>query len=300
VSDFDHAAGFATQAAPEVVIARLTSNADEAFRFSDWYTNRAIPLPGGPRRTPDLVAILDALDAGDLALLLYEFQSEHDDTKLETTLVEVSLFRAYTRHGEEGKEKLRVFAGFVYLKGACPTPVLDMRCKGGPGTKHETFVWNVANDKAEEALDAVALDVKNWWGLLFWIALMTGAEREDIIRRWRDLVLANLTAQMQKNLLAVALEFAELAGRFLVWEQVLKRWSMGMGESIVGNRLRAQEKLENARAYLLRLLRGKYKGAVSADFPQTVEQQDDLGLLNHWYDLALEHDTWDAFVQALK
>src|SRR4051794_40430385 len=191
-SDFDHAAGFATQAAPEAVTARLTRDAGEAFRFHDWYTTRAIPLPGGPRRTPDLVAILHALEVAGPALLIHEFQSEHDEDKLETTLVEAAVFRAYARHGEDGKGRYRVFAGLVYLKGACPKSVLDMTSKSGVGTRHQAFVWEVARDDAAEALQAVASGAASW-GLLHWVALMTGADQEGIIREWLALVNAKVS-----------------------------------------------------------------------------------------------------------
>src|SRR5258708_7092970 len=100
MSDFDHAAGFATQVEPGVVIDRAFARTGETFLFRDWFRTRAIPLPGGPKRTPDLVAVIDAPDApAQPALLVFEFQSGHDPEKLETTLVETAVFRAYARHG---------------------------------------------------------------------------------------------------------------------------------------------------------------------------------------------------------
>jgi hypothetical protein len=299
VNDFDHAAGFATQAAPEVVTARLTARAGEAFRFREWFTTRAIPLPGGPARTPDLVAILDARTAPDQpALLIHEFQSEHDEEKLETTLVEAAVFRAYARHGPEKKGKFRVFAGLVYLKGECPGSVLDMRSPNGSGTLHQAFVWNVALDSAEQALERVALRPE-CWGLLFWIALMTGAEKDSIIQRWLELVLNKVQdARMRKTLVVVALTFAELTGRTLVWEPVLKE--VNMGESQVFNRIRAEGELKNAREWLVDLLQAKYKGALSADLAQTVAQQTEIAVLKRWHRSALEQDTWEGFVASLK
>src|SRR5436305_1690304 len=91
MSDFDHAAAFAAQADPDVVVNRLLAPTRKRLRYRDWFNTRAIPLPGGPKRTADLVAVLDDPDApGRPALLIQEFQSRHDPDKLDTTLVEVA------------------------------------------------------------------------------------------------------------------------------------------------------------------------------------------------------------------
>src|SRR5207248_2601429 len=137
----------------------------------------------------------------------------------------------------------RVFAGLVYLKGECPRAVLDMRTKAGLGTRHEAMVWDVAKDDAAEALQAVESGAEHW-GLLFWIALMTGADQEDIIRRWLELVnTRDIAPSMKRNLTVVALTLAQLAGRVLIWERILK--GSNVGESIIFNRIRAQGALEN-------------------------------------------------------
>ena len=73
-----------------------------------------------------------------------------------------------------------------------------------------------------------------------------------------------------------------------------------MGESEVFNRVRAEEKLETMRGVLIRLLQKKYRGAMTADFKQTIEQQTDAALLERWCDLVIEQDTWDDFVASLR
>jgi hypothetical protein len=302
MSDFDHAAAFAAQADPAVVIGRLLAATGKRFGYRDWYTNRAIPLPGGPKRTADLVAILNDLDApARPALLIFEFQSSHDPTKLNTTLVEAAVFRAYAHHGEDDKGEYRVFCGLVYLKGTCPDAVLDMTLAGGYGTRHAPLLWEVEKDDAGEALEAVATGRASW-GLLFWIALMTGADREGIIARWRELVSdpqVVASPEMRQALVVVALELAELAGRFLVWEHALEGMGMGTGESIVGNRLRAQGSILTTRALLVRLLQTKYPSEFSTEVKQLVEQQNDLSLLNQWFETALEKQTFEEYDKTL-
>jgi hypothetical protein len=301
MSDFDHAAGFAAQADPGVVIGRLLAPTGERLRYRDWFSSRAIPLPGGPKRTADLVAILDDPDApARPALLIFEFQSSHDPEKLGSTLVEAAVFRAYAHHGADNQGKYRVFCGLVYLKGACPEPVLDMTLGGGFGTRHAPLLWEVEKDDAGAALAAVA-DSKASWGLLFWIALMTGAEHVAIIARWRELVNDPTkvpSSWMRQNLVGIAMLFAELAGRFLVWERVLEGWDMV--ESQVANRWRAQGDLRTTRALLLRLLETKYRGSLSDEVKQLIEHQTDLALLKRWFESALEATTFEQFVQKLK
>src|SRR6185437_11557570 len=137
MNDFDHAAAFAAQADPSVVIGRLLAPTRKRLRFRDWFNTRPIPLPGGPKRTADLVALLDDPDASARpALLILELQSLHDPEKLDTTLLEAAVFRAYARHGDDRQGKYRVFCGIVYLRGACPEPILDMTLAGGFGTRH--------------------------------------------------------------------------------------------------------------------------------------------------------------------
>jgi hypothetical protein len=301
MSDFDHAAAFAAQADPAVVVGRLLAATGVRLRYRDWFITRAIPLPGGPRRTPDLVAILDDPDKpARAALLILEIQSSHDPEKLDTTLVEVAVFRAYARHGENREHKYRVFCGLVYLKGECPEAVLDMDLAGGFGTRNRPLLWEVEKDDADAALAAVA-EGKESWGLLFWIALMTGAAKEATIARWRELVsdpVRVASPWMRQNLVTVVLFFADLAGRFLVWERLLE--GMEMIESQFGNRLRALGEVRAKRAWLVRLLQTKYPAEFSPDVKQLVEHQNDLALLNQWFEDALQATTFEQFVQKLK
>jgi hypothetical protein len=300
MSDFDHAAVFAAQTEPGVVIGRLLAPTKERLLFRDWFITRAIPLPGGPKRTPDLVAILDAPEAPtEVTLLVFEFQSSHDPEKLDTTLLEVAVFRAYARHGDN-KEKYRVGCGLIYLKGRCPEAVLDLGFNGGFGTRHAPLLWEVEKDDAEAALTAVA-EGRESWGLLFWIPLMTGAEQESIIARWQELASdpTKVTSQSTRhNLVTVALFFADLAGCFLLWNRLLE--GMSMVESQIGNRFRAEGDLMRSRAWLLRLLQTKYPTADTTEIKQLVDQQTDLTLLNQWFEIALEAATFEQFVEKLK
>jgi hypothetical protein len=173
-------------------------------------------LPGGPARTADLVAALaDPATSEPPWLPLLEFQAQEDPDEVDVTLEEVGILRSRARHGDNRKGKYRVLAGIVQLVGRCPEPVVDMVVEGG--TWHGPLIWNIEEDDAAAVLEAVMTDTVSW-GMLFWVALMTGADSEAVLRRWRELVLAKVAdPKMRGNLAGVALQFAELSGRRVVW-----------------------------------------------------------------------------------
>ncbi len=211
---YDQAARFAAQADPVTVPQRLLAGKNAALRFRAWLDTRSLPLPGGPERTADLIAALDDVGAADQPwLLVLEFQAQVDADKLDVTLEEVAVLRSRARHGEDRKGKYNVTAGLVYLRGRCPEAVLDMTLPDGSGTRHAPLVWNVADDDARQALEAVASG-RSSWGLLFWVALMAGGGDDALIGRWKEVVAAIVSdLQTRGNLAAIAMVFAELAGR---------------------------------------------------------------------------------------
>jgi len=146
-----------------------------------------------------------------------------------------------------------VIRGLVYLKGECPAAVLDMTLCGGFGTRHAPLLWEPAKDNAVEALASVASGEVTW-ALLFWVALMAVADEEATARRWLEMVNERAPDAKMKAGLVVALSFAELAGRYLLWESVLE--GRRMGESKVYNQIRAQGELLATRDLLLLLLFG--------------------------------------------
>jgi hypothetical protein len=256
-------------------------------------------LPGGPDRTADLVAILEDPTAPEQPwLLVFEFQGQPDPEKLDVTLEEVAILRGHARHGDDRKGKYAVLAALVYLVGECPSGLLDMTVEGGFGTRHAALVWDVAKDSAGAALDAVSSGQESW-PLLFWVALMAGAEEDAIVSRWKEVVAATVPdRQARSNLAGIALVFAELAGRFLAWERGLEGWDMT--ESQVVNRWMSQGELARARKDLLDAIKVRFPGALTEEIAQLINQQDSSDLLREWFLAALKADTFDQFLDVLK
>jgi hypothetical protein len=299
---YDQAARFAAQAEPGAVVRRVLVPSGAAPSFREWLDTRTLPLPGGAERIADLVAALDD-PAGAPALLVFEFQAQHDPDKLDVTLEEAAILRSRARHGADRRDKYRVLTVLVYLQGRCPEPVLDMTLPGGFGTRHAPLVWNVNEDGASATLEAVARGELSW-GMLFWVPLMAEGQQDAVIARWREVVLQVVPDRRTRgNLAGIALVFAELVGRRPAWRRGLEGFEMT--ESQVVNEWISQGKaegnLERQRQNLLELLEGHFPGAVPSDVVQLIQQQDSLELLHDWFKAAVRPSTTlEHFLAVLK
>jgi hypothetical protein len=269
--------------------------------FREWLDTRAIPLPGGPDRTADLVAALDD-PAGQPVLLVFEFQSRHDPNKLDVTLEEAAILRGRARHGDDRKGKYRVLTALIYLQGRCPDELLDMTLPGGFGTRHAPLVWNLEADDAPATLEAVA-EGRLSRGMLFWVPLMANGEHAGVVVRWREVVTTVVSdRRMRGNLAGVALVFAELAGRRIEWNRGLEDFEMT--ESQVVNEWISQGevkgKLEERRRNLLKVLNVRFPGSVTDEIARLISAQDSSPLLDDWFLAALRADTFEQFLDVLK
>ena len=229
---------------------------------------------------------------------MLEVQAQADPDKLEATLEEVAAFRARVRHGTDGSGKYDVVAALVYLVNRCPQRVLDMTTPGGFGTRHVPLVWDVADDDAAAALDAVAGGAATW-GMLFWVPLMRGGGEPATIAQWRDLALATVPEGRNRDGLgSVVLVFAELAGCEAAWRVGLRGWNMT--ESRVVNGWISEGQLAEAREGVLGILRKKFPQMDTGEVALLINQQDSLGLLRTWRDLAAIATTAEAFRDALR
>lgn len=299
---FDQAARYAAQNAAAAVVERLLAGRGTSLQFRDWLDTRTIPLPGRPDRTADMVAALDDVTGTAPWLLVLEFQAQPDPDKLDVTLEEVALLRSRARHGDDRKAKYQVTAALIYLRGSSPEEILDMTLPDGSGTRHAPLVWNVAADGAAETGAAVA-DGRLSWGMLFWVPLMAGGGEEAVITRWKEVVPATGTdRRMRGNLAGIALMFAELAGTGLAWKQGLEDWEMTESQVVNGwiAKGREQAELKDARDFLIRLLRGRFGGAVPDDVLNTINMQPSPQMLKDWFDAAVTVSSMQEFIAVLR
>lgn len=234
-------------------------------------------------------------------LTVFEFQSSHDDDKLDVTLTEAARLRTEVRHGPERKGKYRVLVGMVYLRGVCPEATLDMTMPSGRGTRHMAFEWNVAEDDANEAMDEYESGQTSW-GILCWIAVMKRGGEVGVIRRWLRLV-RSLPETARAALCQINFLFAELAGCAITWRDALEEAKMDTGSPMVNGWLENAEdrkELETMRAALLRLLRQKFRGQLTEEAVETINQQPSLPLLQSWFDDATDAVTFSDFLAVLR
>jgi hypothetical protein len=286
---YDRAARRATKAEPLAVLRRLGELAGVAWQYRDWAPTQTTPRIAERDQIADRAVILEDLrKSGRLWLGVLEFQARHDEDKLDDLLAEAAQFRRDARHGPQAEGKYAVLPVLIYLVGRCPDErkELDLTTPGGFGIRYKPVLWEVGQDPATAALDDFEQG-KTTWGILFWVSLMAGAGEAGVVDRWRRIVLG-LPQSEQADLIGIALVFAELAGRGLVWRQVLEGWNMT--ESAIVNewiaKAQEQTRFEELRNTTIRVLNARFPGQVSSDIIATINQQPSLELLREWIDQA--------------
>jgi hypothetical protein len=298
----DQASRYAAQAEPEAVVRRVLRGVDTTLRFRTWVDMRITPRPGHRDRTADRVAELVSPEAPERPwLLVFEFQAQHDPEKLDVTLAEAAHLRLEARHGEDRRGKYHILVALVYLRGSCPEAVLDMTLPGGWGTKHAPLIWNVAEDDASAALDALAAGALSW-GILFWIPLMRGAEDPAVLARWLEHASRIESARVRADLARIALVFAELAGRLIAWSDAMKEWTMIESQLVQEWTADARRETELAtrRENLLEALKERFPQPVPDEFVGLINRQESVELLRDRFRAALRAPSLENFLAVLR
>jgi hypothetical protein len=299
---FDQAARFASQADPNAVVGRVLAATKTPLRFREWADTRTLPLPGSRDRTADLVAILeDAAAVENPWLLVLELQGRHDPDKLDVTLEEIARLRLHGRHGPDRKGKYRVLTALIYLQGRCPEPSLDMTLPEGFGTRHTALVWNVEEDNADAVLSSIEAGLATW-GMLFWVPLMAGGDKEAVIAGWKDRALAIEDRRRRGDLGKIALVFAELAGRYFAWTTALEDFDMTESK-VVNSWIEEavnQKEIETSRQYLIRLLQQRFPNQIPQEAIETINAQPSLDMLHDWFDAAVAAFSAEQFLAVLR
>jgi hypothetical protein len=295
---FDQAAQLATMAGPSFVLARLRPLTGLVLAYRRWFNVKGVPLPAGPDREADLIAVADETDSSEPAwLLIFEVQSQHDEDKPRVLLLEASIFLCYARDADREGALFRPLPVFVYLKGKCPGGAVKVRTPSGPGFECEPVVWEVGEDSADEALARVETDEFSWEAL-FWVSLMKGADQEKTIALWQRLRDEKVPENRRADLTLIAVTFADLAGRRLAWNRVLG--GVDMTESAFVNELMEENTLRTLRGALLRVIRGRFPTAITPDVERTIADQPSVSLLGEWLDAAGTSETAEDFVAVLR
>jgi len=209
--------------------------------------------------------------------------------------------RLEARHGPDRRGKYQVLVGMVYLVGTGPEPVVDMTLPNGLGTRHAPAFWYIAAESAAEALESYALG-QITWGILFWVALMAGGDDPAVIARWRELVSQLESKKVREDLVGIALVFAELAGRLLVWRDALKEGKM-MESQVVREWTEEachQREVKTMRKVLILTIKRRFPDPIPAEVATLIDQQDSVEVLTDWFDAALNAQTFQDFIAVLR
>jgi hypothetical protein len=299
VGAFDQSARYAAVAEPGFVLQRLRPLLDLTLAFRGWFNTRSVPLPGGPDRDADLVAIADDdADADRAWLLIHEFQAQADADKAAVIQLEAMIFLCYAKDVESGGGRFRPLPVFVHLHGEPANNVVSVRTPSGRGFTGEPVEWDVVKDSAAETLDKVNSGEFSW-GALFWISLMLGADDDKVVERWLRLVEETVPSEFRLNVRHIALVFSELAGRRPAWNRVVQ--GVAMTESAVVNEIIQLGELRMARNDLLRLVRLRFPALLTQDVERAIADQPSLALLKTWLDSAFDPATTaESFLAVLR
>jgi hypothetical protein len=174
MGQFDLAARSAIDLVASYFLGRVLVLAGLALHYRRWFDPRSIPLPGGPERIADLVAIADGPARPESPwLLVHEIQTRDDEHKPKVLLAETAIFACYARDTDRQGGPFLVLPVFVYLSGTCPGPVVDMRTPSGHGLCCSPVLWELEKDSALAELRKVESGEASW-DALFWAVLMKG------------------------------------------------------------------------------------------------------------------------------
>jgi hypothetical protein len=273
-------------AEPGFVLQRLRPLLGMTLAFRGWFNTRSVPLPGGPDRDADLVAIADdPAQPNKPWLLIHEFQAQADPDKAVVIQLETLIFLCYARDVDRDGGKFQVLAVFVHLRGEGCDHAVSVRTPTGRGFSGDPVEWEVARDSAPEVLDKVHSGAFSW-GALFWVALMLGADDEKVVERWSALVDERVPQEFKPDVLYIASMFAELAGRMIAWNRVMQGGHMT--ESVIASKMIELGEMRAKREDLLRLVRLRFPVLLTPDVERAIADQPSLPLMKSWLDAAFD------------
>ncbi len=285
---YDLASRAAAKAEPHAVAWRLGRLAGLTWAFRDWQPTQTTPPPEGRQQTADRAARFDD-DAGREWLAVLEFQSRHATEKVDDLMAEAARLRREC--------KGLVQPTLVYLVGECPPneAVVDMTTPTRFGLRHAPLIWHIARDDAGTTLDALEAGEVTW-GVLFWLPLMSGADDDRMVARWRARVDALPDERTRRDIVGIALVFAALANRGQVWRRTMAGYTKT--ESPVVNEWLEETVVETTLATLQRsvkiVLQTRFK-AIPDDILETIGSQPSPELLEDWMQQAVSVDSINEF-----
>jgi hypothetical protein len=315
MNEYDPAARYGAKLDPPGFLSWLLAGLDPDLRFERWLDTQTIPFPGEPDRRCDTVAeLVSASGTQPPWALVSEFQSRPDPDIGYRLLEYLGRLGRELRHGPYQRDRYLLTAILINLTEASEAAILVMAYPGpdGPELKFRPRIRNLARESAADTLAGIA-DNRIAPCVLIWVPLMDGGAKEDNLKEWKRLALAETDRKRRSEYGGLALLFSELAGRDKEWKKLLENWDMEesqvVAEWVAKGEKRGEERglkkgleqgLRLLQDKLLRLLETRFGGSVPPDVTSAVRVQSDMDRLSKWFDAALVAPTLEQFRENLQ
>lgn len=261
------------------------------FVFDSWEDTRRLTLPGHPDRTNDLVAILRSAESAESeARVIVEIQTEPE----KWIFARLGMYQLLLIQEVD----LPVYCVLLNLTGVSP---MEGWHSPPPGISVRPIVINLRNESAKELFDEIergGLDGT----VLPWIPLMADGGVMETMERWKQLAAREPSAQRRGLYRDLALIFAELSKKLVLWQKALEGWEMIESQLILGWLKQGKEegRVETSRADLQEVIRARLHDPIPEDLFLAIEGSNDLAILNRWFKLALRVNDIGELRQVMK
>jgi hypothetical protein len=310
MADYDDAERHALhEVEPADQLRWLLEDVDEDLAFFGWLQTQVAPPPGVPQLRGDCVADLRSrsgtqppwacpIEAQGQPLpgmavwmtiylgLLHNLPRFDGRDPFQMMGVILNLSEGELSHTVQWRVPLK--AATVASSGAAPPASVVPSPAPAPGVSCAYFIKNVRKESAATTLDRIE---RSELGLciLLWVPLMAGADQADVIPRWRGLALRQQQLHLRAAYAALALVFADMAGRTALWQTGLEGFNMQESKIMRQWRQEGIEKgieegaLTTARAAVVNVLQTRFPEAPVPDGVRSaLEKNADVRQLSDW------------------
>lgn len=310
MAELDQASRFAIKRTPTDVRHWLLPLFDHDFEFVRMLDTRMIAFPGEPKRRCDTVAeFVSRSGTQPPWAIIFEVEARPRAPILDRLLEYKCRVVRKLRHGPHLRDRYRVAALVLFLSGTMRELKIDMWMAGEEiGLVGVMKSIELSTMSAAETLARIARGELGR-GILFWIALMSGAGDAGVVAEWLRLASEEPDADRRSEYGGIALIFANWAGHGTIWQKALEGWNVEKIEIVERWKAEARTEgrreghregaLQTARANLLKLLGFRFTSELPTALTELIKKQADPDRLSAWYDAALAAASLEAFQQGI-
>jgi hypothetical protein len=271
--------------------------------FERWDDTRRLPLPGGPDRTDDLVAVLRRTDVpGHVVYMIVEVESEPERHLLQRLGIYGLMLSREVAQPPGPEDEPPVGCALINLTGERPEAGLALVVAGTPlalGVK--PLVMNLCREHARQTLTDIA-EGRAGLSILPWLPLLAGGGEPALIEEWKQVALREPDVGRRATYRDMALVFAELTRELVNWQRALEGWEMKESQYIKGwlNEGELRGTVKRGREDLLAVLSERIPDPIPEEVRLAVEGTNDLDTLGRWLRAAARCNSWGDFQAAMK